>query len=196
MEQNQIEKLGRRQFLSKSFLVGTSCSLGCCALFPNIGFANESQQIMSFQERINKNTGMTYNQVFTFAYRDAILPQLVELSNVIGRNKFIEMLKNATDNVCSQAEYEKKLSSNMPDEFWSNVLDIQVLENTAKTRIYKITNCLWAKIFREAKAEDIGYALVCYGDYAIAKTNNETLDRDKTLMQGHDCCLLKWTKNS
>jgi len=196
MKQNQIEKLGRRQFLSKSFLVGTSCCLGCCSLFSNAGFANESQQIMAFSDRINKNTGMTYDQVFTFAYRDAILPQLVELSNVIGRNKFIEMLKNATDNVCSEAGYENKLSAAMPKEFWSNVLDIEVLENTASTRIYKITNCLWAKVFREAKAEDIGYALVCYGDYAIAKTNNETLERDKTLMQGDDYCLLKWTKNS
>lgn len=83
----------------------------------------------------------------------------------------------------------------MPDQFWNNVLDIQVLENSSSTRIYKITNCLWAKIFREANAEDFGYALICYGDYAIAKAENKTLERDKTLMQGHDCCLLKWTNN-
>ncbi|HCY43633.1 MAG TPA: hypothetical protein DHV48_20250 [Prolixibacteraceae bacterium] len=195
MKQNQIEKLGRRQFLSKSFIVGTSCCLGCNAIFPNIGLANESQQTISFHDRISKNTGMTYDQVFAFAYRDAILPQLIELSNELGRDKLIGMLKKATDKVCSQPDYESRLSSTMPKEFWSNVLDIQVLENTASTRIYKITNCLWAKVFREAKAEDIGYALVCYGDYAIAKTNNKTLERDKTLMQGNDCCMLKWTKS-
>lgn len=83
----------------------------------------------------------------------------------------------------------------MPNQFWSNVLDIQIVENTSSIRIYKITNCLWAKVFREVKAEDFGYALICYGDYAVARADNETLERDKTLMQGHDCCLLKWTKN-
>lgn len=196
MKKNQIEKSGRRQFLSKSFLVGTSCCLGCGTLLSNIGFANEPQEIKDFKDRIDLDAGRSFNQIFTFAYRDAILPQLVELSNELGRDKLIEMLKRATDKVCSQPGYESRLSSTMPNQFWNNVLDIQVVENSASTRIYKITNCLWAKVFREAKAEDIGYALVCYGDYAVAKTNNETLERDKTLMQGNDCCTLKWTKNS
>lgn len=196
MKPNQSEKLRRRQFLSKSFLTGATFFLGCSSFLSDMASANEAQPTTDFKDRINLSAGSTFNQIFTFAYRDAILPQLVELSNEVGRDKLVGMLKKATDKVCSQPGYESRLSSTMPKEFWSNVLDIQVVEKTSSTRIYKITNCLWANIFREAKAEDFGYALVCHGDYAIARTNNETLERDKTLMQGHDCCLLKWTKNA
>ena len=158
--------------------------------------AHDSEQIKSFNEKIQKDTNMTYYQTLTFAYRDCIIPQLVELSKEIGCDKFQEMLKKATDNAYSQPELMKKFNANLPADFWGNVLDVEVLEKSENTRTYKITNCLWAKVFREAKAGEIGYALVCYADYATAKLNNETLERDKTLMQGHDHCLLKWTKNS
>jgi len=196
MKSNLSEKLSRKQFLSKSFLAGISGCLGCSYLLPNLAWAQNNQPAKLFQDRIDQNTGMTFSQVFNFAYRDAILPQLIELSNLLGRDKFIELLKKATEKVCFQPGYEDRLSSTMPSQFWNSVLDLNVLEDTSNTRTYKITNCLWAKIFRESKAEDIGYALLCYGEYAIAKSNNETLERNKTLMQGHDCCILKWTKNS
>ena len=80
--------------------------------------------------------------------------------------------------------------------FWSRVLDLEVLQNTPALRIYKVTRCLWATTFREAGAADIGYAMWCYGDYAMAKSKQELLERNFTLVQGHDCCLLKYTKNA
>lgn len=196
MKPTQSEKLKRRQFLSTSFLTGASFCLGCSALLSSLASATEAQPSTDFKDRINQSAGRTFNQIFTFAYRDAILPQLVELSQELGRDKLVGMLKNATEKVCAQPGYQSRLRSTMPDQFWSNVLDVQVIENTSSSRIYKITNCLWANIFREAKAEDFGYALICYGDYAIARTNKETLERETTLMQGHDCCLLKWTKDA
>jgi hypothetical protein len=84
--------------------------------------------------------------------------------------------------------------SNLPEQFWNDVLNLEVVENTPNLRIFKITKCLWAKTFREADASDIGYAVLCYGDYAPARLNNEKLERETTLMQGHEYCLLKWTK--
>ena len=71
-----------------------------------------------------------------------------------------------------------------------------MLQNTPALRIYKVTRCLWATTFREAGAADIGYAMWCYGDYAMAKSKQELLERNFTLVQGHDCCLLKYTKNA
>jgi hypothetical protein len=40
------------------------------------------------------------------------------------------------------------------------------------------------------KAGDIGYAMVCWGDYAWAEGFNPKIKlvRDKTLMEGHDRC--------
>jgi hypothetical protein len=54
----------------------------------------------------------------------------------------------------------------------------------------KVTECLWAKTFREADAADIGYRCICRADYVTAKAFNPKLElvRDKTLMQGHACC--------
>jgi hypothetical protein len=39
-------------------------------------------------------------------------------------------------------------------------------------------------------AADIGFATVCFTDYATAAAFNPKLKmiRSKTLMQGHDCC--------
>jgi hypothetical protein len=58
----------------------------------------------------------------------------------------------------------------------------------------KITECLWAKTFRAANAADIGYATICYSDFAGAVAFNPKmrLVRTKTLMQGHDCCNHRW----
>lgn len=95
MEPNQTEKLRRRQFLSNSFLAGVTCCIGCSHLFSNLAYANEPQPTTDFKDRISLNAERTYNQIFTFAYRDAILPQLIELSNEIGRDKLIEMLEKS-----------------------------------------------------------------------------------------------------
>lgn len=195
--ENAIKKsIDRRHFVTKSLFAGVSCSLGCSSLLTQTASAQNTEQIKSFRERIQLKTDMSYHQTFILAYRDLIIPQLKELSKEIGKDKFLEMLKKATDNVYSDPEFMKRFNSNVPADFWNNVIDVEVLENSANTRTYKIKNCLWANLFREAEAGDIGYALVCYADYANARINNETCERDKTLMQGHDHCLMKWTKNS
>lgn len=54
----------------------------------------------------------------------------------------------------------------------------------------KVTEYLTADIFRESDAADIGFACVCHADYAlpIAFNPKAKMIRDKTLMEGHDCC--------
>ena len=49
-------------------------------------------------------------------------------------------------------------------------------------------------MFREEDAADIGYAMVCYPDYAVARGLNPKLRlvRTKTLMQGDDSCGLRY----
>jgi len=50
--------------------------------------------------------------------------------------------------------------------------------------------CLTAEVFREEDAAEIGYATVCHADFALPEGFNPKIKliRDKTLMQGHDCC--------
>ena len=196
MQTNKEEKFCRRQFVSKTILAGTSCFLGCSYFLSKEASAREVPQNKTFQERIIQNTGMSYEQVFKFVYRDTILPIFVEFSNELGRDKLVEMIKEAVDKIFSRPEFLTQARSNLPAQFWNDPLEAQILEDTSEVRTMKVTKCLWAEIFREAKAEDFGYALACYPDYATAKMQNLSLERDKTLMQGQDSCMFKWTRNS
>jgi hypothetical protein len=58
----------------------------------------------------------------------------------------------------------------------------------------RVSACLWAKTFRDAGASELGYASICFGDLALAKAFNPRMEftRDKTLMQGDDCCHFKY----
>jgi len=49
---------------------------------------------------------------------------------------------------------------------------------------------LWAKPFLELDASDIGHAMCCYPDFAMAKVfhSNLKLIRTKFLMKGDDFC--------
>ena len=70
------------------------------------------------------------------------------------------------------------------------MLTDEVIEQTETFVHSKITECLWSKTFREANAADIGFAAVCYPDYAMTSAFNPKIKlvRPTTLMQGHDCC--------
>jgi len=65
---------------------------------------------------------------------------------------------------------------------------------TENTRICNTIDCLWADIYREWGAEDIGYLLECKGDFAAcaAQHPNLRLERTKTLMEGSDRCDFKY----
>lgn len=187
------EPIKRRHFISKTCAAGTSLCFGCSYFFSLVN-GQDAKITEPTQDKYALNSGLSYEQVFNFAYRDFLVPQLIVASRQIGREKFIEILKTATDEVYSQPELMNRINSTLPKQFWSNVLNQEVLENTSNLRVVKITKCLWAKTFRETDAADIGYAMLCYGDYANARLNNQKLERETTLMQGHDCCHFKWTK--
>ena len=70
----------------------------------------------------------------------------------------------------------------------ANVYDI--VEDTETVFAIRVRDCLSARTFLESDAADIGYAAVCHADYALPQGFNPkiTLERDKTLMQGHDYC--------
>jgi len=72
-----------------------------------------------------------------------------------------------------------------------NSLTGEVVEETETAFGLKVTECIWATVFREAGlAGDIGHAAVCNMDYSWPPAFNPDfkMERSKTLMQGHDCC--------
>ncbi len=63
-------------------------------------------------------------------------------------------------------------------------------EDTDNRFRYTITECIWARAFKDLDATDIGHAWLCHADYAYAKAYHPKirLFREKTLMQGDDIC--------
>ncbi len=64
------------------------------------------------------------------------------------------------------------------------------MTNLSRQNIKSSILDILASTFLVAKAGDIGWASVCFGDYAWAEGFNPKIKlvRDKTLMQGHDIC--------
>lgn len=63
------------------------------------------------------------------------------------------------------------------------------LEDSDTRQAYRYTRCLWAEVFRELGAEDIGL-WICRNDGPAAAAFNSAIrfERTQTLMEGHDCC--------
>jgi len=146
----------------------------------------------------------TWEQIFRFAFQKDLIPVLKVLSEQIGREKFVQMLQEAGSEAVRRKSAGRPpvvrdvaaLAANMKNipPFIQHTLAAEVVEETAEAFEYRVKQCLWAKIFRKQDAGDIGYAMICHPDYAVAKILNTKLKliRTKTLMQGDDSCGLRY----
>ena len=192
---------GRRAFLRAALpggallcLGGGRCLIGCAQ-------AQDKPVTPSPQHKFQGDAGLSFAEVFSTAYANN-LPLWRGIEKDMGSEKFVAMLKRVIDEVGEResAEFAKKRGKNdlaayvqdmkKPGRFWSNVLTFQIVEDTPKAFEVKITECLWAKTYRDANAADLGYILSCYGDYASARGFNPKMRmiRTKTLMQGDAFC--------
>ena len=97
------------------------------------------------------------------------------------KGEYIEALKRAAEAAGKQSgQFMAKSSPEIslaaytlvlknPDPFWQHALTTEIVEEKEKAFEIKVTECLWAKTFRDAKAGDIGYATICYQDYAMSQ---------------------------
>jgi len=195
---------GRREFLRAVFPAGAFLCFGASLL----SFAQEkekpkpSAQPLAMKHKFLVDANVTFEDMFNFAYRDSFIPLMLVLAKAGGREKFVEILKKGASEAATLgiqnaakslpkrdlAAFVTPLKS--PDQFWKHVLTFSIVEDSPKAFEVKVTECLWAKTFRGMNAADIGFATVCFPDYAAASAFNPKLKmiRSKTLMQGHDCC--------
>jgi hypothetical protein len=87
-------------------------------------------------------------------------------------------------------EFKNATKKSMKQPFFSHALNFTIVEETSKKLSSNITECLFAKIFKEMNATDLGYIMLCKPDLATTKIYNPKLNltRTKTLMQGDECC--------
>lgn len=192
--------IGRRQFLARLM---PACAVTCLGFKNGLGFDLLGKNLVG-QEAKHKfdmpfERPLTFRQFFGVRYGEFI--QLAKaLEKEMGQEKLLEFLKKNTQ--ARLLQLGQNQAKNSPDTSfetyvktfkgpnYEKTLTMEIVEDTEKAFELKVTECIWASTFLQAKAGEIGYASVCYGDYAWAEGFNPKIKlvRDKTLMQGHDCC--------
>ncbi|HWQ53190.1 MAG TPA: L-2-amino-thiazoline-4-carboxylic acid hydrolase [Bryobacteraceae bacterium] len=179
---------------------GAAGCLGCARAAACASQPQPPQAGHSWTEKAD----MTWEELFRFAYQKDLIPVLKALAGQVGRDQFVRMLQDAGDSVvrtkmAGRPPVVRDLVTfasnmkNMPPVI-QHALDAEILEASPEAFEYRVNRCLWAKVFRDGDAGDIGYAMVCYPDYAVARGLNPKLKliRTRTLMQGADSCSLRY----
>ena len=198
-KENRPAPLSRRGLLTV-LPTGVAGCLGCARAAACAAQTQEAAAAHSWAEKAD----LSWEQVFRFAYQKDLIPLLNVLSERLGREEFVRMLQEAGDAVVAKKNAGRPpmvrdlvtfaaSMKNMPPII-QHSLEAEIVEQTPEAFEYRVKKCLWAKVFRDENAADIGYAMICYPDYSVARGLNPKLKliRTKTLMQGDDSCVLRY----
>ena len=188
---------GRRQFIFKAI---PACAFSCMfgkELFGMIQEGTTQELHMFDREFPMKLTWRRYIGAQNF--------QFIEFAKGVqqkfGKDETIALIKKQATEF--NLERGRKQAQDSPDrslksytrmfakpEEWEGLLKMEIVEDSETAFEMRISECLQATNYIDNDAADIGYANVCWGDYAWAEGFNPKIKlvRDKTLMQGHPCC--------
>ena len=194
-----LARLSRRQFVTK---VMPMCALTCVVGSRTLAYAQSGGSAAGEEPQhmfdLDAGRKLTYRQLMGLRYGEFI-GLAKALSEELGEDRVIEFLNEyATQKMLA---YGKRQAEHSPDDSFAtyveqfrggydNLLAMEIVEDTDRVFELKVTECIWATTFLGAGAGKVGHAAVCIGDYAWARGFNPKIEmvRDKTLMQGHDCC--------
>ena len=197
MKDLKHSKTARRQFI---FHTIPACGLTC--LFGNklFGLPPESdhQEQHMFDREFPKK--ITYRKLIG-SQNFQFIKLAKAVQDTFGKEETLELIKKmATDFNLERGRKQAEIS---PDQSlnsytrmfanpkdWEGILRMEILEDSETAFEFKVSECIQAVNYIDHEAADIGYANVCWGDYAWAEGFNPKIElvRDKTLMQGHCCC--------
>jgi hypothetical protein len=193
--------MSRRDFMRKTT---ATCSLVCCGGVSLSSLLRGGQEANPPTEKHKflRDAGMSYHDIFQMAVVRLYLPTVKAVAADIGMDNLQRILmedrkKRIADQVKDLPIRDLRAFSQFfknPNPFAANSLTMEIVQDSDKVFEMRFSECLWAKTFKEADAADIGFKLICTGDYVTAEAFNPKIKliRDKTLMQGHDCCNHKY----
>jgi hypothetical protein len=197
--------MNRREFITKT---AATCSLICSGGVGLSGllFAGQESSPSAEKHKFLRDAGMSYNDIFKMSVGRLYIPTIRAVAAEMGMDKLQKLLledmkKQVADQVKNMPSRDfsafTQFFKNM-NPFTANTLTFEIVQDTEKVFEMRFSECLWAKTFKEANAADIGFKFICSGDYVTAETFNPNIQliRDKTLMQGHDCCNHKYVLKS
>ncbi|MCX6579199.1 MAG: L-2-amino-thiazoline-4-carboxylic acid hydrolase [Candidatus Aminicenantes bacterium] len=190
----------RREFLKNILPAGAIFCFGCSNLF-GVPQTNDTPTTSTGKHKFLEDAGLNYEEIFALMFQYYYIPVMKQMAGQVGKEKFLEQLKNASSEATAASIGNMAKSFPTTDltmmamvyktnPLFQHSLTYETVENTSRVLELKVHECLWAKTFREVDAADIGYAAICYADYAMAEAFNPKIKmiRSKTLMQGHDYC--------
>lgn len=196
-----MEKERQKNFSRRNFLKITSITGLLFGASPLLAQGSKTLTSENGDHKFDKpmDKAMTYRQHFKLKFKEFV-ENVKKIKAEFGEEKtmaFIKkrgkengegwakwMLKNNKDNKFTT--YTKFLD----DPFYDNTLTFEFVERSEKVCEVKVTECIWAEVFKELGAADIGSEYVCQGDFHHCKTFNPKFEliRDKTLMKGDAYC--------
>ena len=200
MKESEVINTGRRNFITK---IVPACSLLCAGGLSALpGFrpkdlATYFQEKHKFDKEFPKK--LTYREYLT-ASTIPLVGFVRNLEGEVGKAKAMELLKAISDkSLLKRGQWQvQKAPDNSLQSYVAqfkqednkNWATFDIIEDNDKVFEMKITECLYATVYKDLKATDIGLIAVCQADYPWVEGFNPSIKliRDKTLMEGHDCC--------
>lgn len=128
-----------------------------------------------------------------------------ELEQVLGREKALEIIRKGNErglveltrkrlteikSIKNFEDFKAYWKEEMKSPLLSNIVTGTISEETQEKIVSHITECMWAKTFKEMNARDLGYVMCCQPDFATGRVYHPKIKfrRTKTLMQGDGYC--------
>lgn len=204
-----LTKKSRRQFLVET-ISASAMMMGCKVVFGKDELDLINQEVA---RKYRADSGMTYEQVFNFAFKNWYIRYMKGIEDQIGKKETLALLRKV-----GWALYEESTKNNFRDiqnrdveslitnfwepmgrsKLWSHTIPVEIVKKSASEGIVKMPQCLVAKTFRDADAADIGYAAICHADFAVAHAFNPRikLTRNKCIMNGDAYCYFEYSLES
>ncbi len=200
MKKAAAASIGRRELLVKT---APACAMACLGLGGARGLAAALvdpafQETHKFDVKTDrsvstKQLGQMSNRTF-FAFVNTLREEMdekevIRLLNLNSENHG-KRVGEAQAAALPDTSFKTFVAQFRPPAY-AESLTHEVVVDTEKVFELRVTECLWADVFREEGLDgEIGHASVCNMDYYWPPAFNPALkmERSKTLMQGHDCC--------
>ncbi|MHA2190597.1 MAG: L-2-amino-thiazoline-4-carboxylic acid hydrolase [Candidatus Thorarchaeota archaeon] len=142
---------------------------------------------------------ITYKQLFDRMFTN-FASFLRELESTLGSDKLHDILRTWSERRGVEMAGDRKITSfkefkdfwkeSSAGEYFSHVTSVEFPHETDTEFHCTYSECLYAKTFRDLDAAELGYIMVCHPDFNFTESlsPNLSLERTRTLMEGHDCC--------
>lgn len=209
MERSTLPGMGRREWLAGAVPACAALCLRPCEILgcdPSELAGLPQEGANPFDQELK--APMTYRALMRRRWGGDYIPIMRALAEKIGTEELLEMIRDITyEKNRRQGERAAERAPNTelrtlmgafrnpnPNGVFANSNVWEIVEDTESAFEIRITGCLAAEVFLENGAAELGFATVCHADHGLAAGFNPRikLERDKTLMEGDDCCNHRW----